>query len=68
MQVHWLRVVLDEGQKFVSTSITDRQEMCYKLIADRRWIMTGLSVTSFRDEYKALPNISPKCCLEPVNQ
>ncbi|PNW83306.1 hypothetical protein CHLRE_05g230803v5 [Chlamydomonas reinhardtii] len=40
-QVHWLRVILDEGHLLGSTSITNRLQAAIALRAERRWVMTG---------------------------
>lgn len=42
MQVHWLRVVLDEGHQIGSSlGITNKLQMACSLRAERRWVMTG---------------------------
>jgi hypothetical protein len=41
-QVHWLRVVVDEGHSLgASLSLTNKLAMAVQLTAERRWIMTG---------------------------
>ena len=43
MQVHWLRVILDEGHMLgASLSLTNKLSMAINLKAERRWIMTGV--------------------------
>ena len=42
VQVHWLRVILDEGHMLgASLSMTNKLSMAINLKAERRWIMTG---------------------------
>ncbi|KAK9795946.1 hypothetical protein WJX73_001584 [Symbiochloris irregularis] len=42
LQVHWLRVILDEGHMLgASLSITNKLQMACALRAERRWVMTG---------------------------
>ena len=42
MQIHWLRIVLDEGHELgKSVSLTNRLQMCCMMRAERRWVMTG---------------------------
>ncbi|XP_050386557.1 F-box protein At3g54460 [Argentina anserina] len=42
MQVHWLRVMLDEGHTLGSSfSLTNKMQMAVSLIASNRWILTG---------------------------
>ncbi|GLI71785.1 hypothetical protein VaNZ11_017130, partial [Volvox africanus] len=42
LQVHWLRVVLDEGHLLgASTTITNKLQAACRLTAERRWVMTG---------------------------
>eukprot|EP00854_Cymbomonas_tetramitiformis_P023006 gene23006-27833_t len=42
LQVHWLRVVLDEGHQLgASLQMTSRLSTACNLRAERRWIMTG---------------------------
>jgi SNF2 family DNA or RNA helicase len=41
LQVHWLRVILDEGHMLgASLGITNRVSMACALAAERRWVMT----------------------------
>jgi len=40
-QVHWLRIILDEGHMLGSTAETNRLQLACALRADRRWVMTG---------------------------
>jgi hypothetical protein len=40
-QVHWLRIVLDEGHALGSLAVTSRLQMASALRAGRRWLMTG---------------------------
>ena len=43
MQVHWLRVILDEGHMLgASLQMTNKLSMAINLRAERRWIMTGM--------------------------
>ncbi|OQR80934.1 F-box protein [Achlya hypogyna] len=41
LQVHWVRIIVDEGHKLSSTTITNAIQMLCALSADKRWIMTG---------------------------
>ncbi|TXG49092.1 hypothetical protein EZV62_024967 [Acer yangbiense] len=42
MQVHWLRVILDEGHTLGSSlSLTNKLQMAISLTASNRWILTG---------------------------
>lgn len=42
MQVHWLRVMLDEGHTLGSSlSLTNKLQMAVSLIAANRWLLTG---------------------------
>ncbi|KAL4600672.1 hypothetical protein ACB092_11G215000 [Castanea dentata] len=42
MQVHWLRVMLDEGHTLGSSvSLTNKLQMAISLVASNRWILTG---------------------------
>ncbi|XP_015867210.2 F-box protein At3g54460 [Ziziphus jujuba] len=42
MQVHWLRVMLDEGHTLGSSvSLTNKLQMAVSLMASNRWILTG---------------------------
>ncbi|XP_078446804.1 SNF2 domain-containing protein / helicase domain-containing protein / F-box family protein isoform X2 [Wolffia australiana] len=42
MQVHWLRVILDEGHTLGSSlSLTNKLQMAISMKAKRRWILTG---------------------------
>ncbi|KAF3434278.1 hypothetical protein FNV43_RR25381 [Rhamnella rubrinervis] len=42
MQVHWLRVMLDEGHTLGSSvSLTNKLQMAISLMASNRWILTG---------------------------
>lgn len=42
MQVHWLRVMLDEGHTLGSSfSLTNKMQMVVSLKASNRWILTG---------------------------
>ncbi|CAK9145452.1 unnamed protein product [Ilex paraguariensis] len=42
MQVHWLRVILDEGHTLSSSlNITNKLQMAVSLIASNRWLLTG---------------------------
>ncbi|KAK6933960.1 SNF2, N-terminal [Dillenia turbinata] len=42
MQVHWLRVVLDEGHTLGSSvSMTNKLQMAISLMASNRWLLTG---------------------------
>ncbi|KAG0496326.1 hypothetical protein HPP92_000861 [Vanilla planifolia] len=42
MQVHWLRVILDEGHTLGSSlSLTNKLQMSVSLFASYRWILTG---------------------------
>lgn len=47
--VRWLRVILDEGAGFASTSIrTNAMAMLDKMYVDRRWIVSGTPSNSLR--------------------
>ncbi|KAH6824501.1 SNF2 domain-containing protein / helicase domain-containing protein / F-box family protein [Perilla frutescens var. hirtella] len=42
MQVHWLRVMLDEGHTLGSSlSLTNKLQMVVSLVATNRWLLTG---------------------------
>ncbi|KIY95542.1 F-box protein, partial [Monoraphidium neglectum] len=41
LQVHWLRIILDEGHTLGSPNITNKLSMACELVAERRWVMTG---------------------------
>ncbi|GLT88566.1 hypothetical protein SLE2022_065860 [Rubroshorea leprosula] len=42
MQVHWLRVMLDEGHTLGSSfSLTNKLQMAISLVASNRWLLTG---------------------------
>ena len=42
MQIHWLRIVLDEGHMLgASLALTNKLAMSCALTAERRWVMTG---------------------------
>lgn len=41
VQVHWLRVILDEGHKIGGLAMTNKLQMATALHAERRWVMTG---------------------------
>ncbi len=42
LQVHWLRVILDEGHMLgTSLNLTNKLSMAKHLKTERRWIMTG---------------------------
>ena len=41
LEVHWLRVVVDEGHSLGALSITNEIQMAKSLEAERRWVMTG---------------------------
>lgn len=42
MQVHWLRVILDEGHTLGSSvGLTNKLQMAVSLVAANRWILTG---------------------------
>ncbi|KAL0050649.1 hypothetical protein WJX82_004168 [Trebouxia sp. C0006] len=46
-QVHWLRVILDEGHMLgASLAITNKLQMACALRADRRWVMSGTPTPS----------------------
>jgi hypothetical protein len=40
-QVHWLRLVLDEGHTLGALAATNKMTCAVNLRAERRWIMTG---------------------------
>ena len=43
VQIHWLRVILDEGHMLgASLAMTNKLSMAINLKAERRWIMTGV--------------------------
>ena len=49
MQVHWLRVLLDEGHLLgASLGLTAKLRMACALHAERRWVMTGTPTPSGR--------------------
>lgn len=42
MQVHWFRIILDEGHTLGSSlSLTNKLQMTISLVASNRWILTG---------------------------
>lgn len=41
IQVHWLRVILDEGHKVGGVALTNKLAMAANLRAERRWVVTG---------------------------
>ncbi|GAB4827393.1 hypothetical protein Ancab_034278 [Ancistrocladus abbreviatus] len=42
MQVHWVRIILDEGHTLGSSlSLTNKLQMAISLIASNRWLLTG---------------------------
>lgn len=42
MQIHWLRIILDEGHMLgTSLTMTNKLQMAISLRAERRWVMTG---------------------------
>lgn len=41
LQVHWLRVILDEGHKIGGLAMTNKLQMATAVHAERRWVMTG---------------------------
>lgn len=42
MQVHWLRVILDEGHTLGSSlNLTNKLQMAISLVSSNRWILTG---------------------------
>ncbi|RHY43346.1 hypothetical protein DYB30_007085 [Aphanomyces astaci] len=41
VQLHWVRIIVDEGHKLGGTAITSAMQMLCSLSADKRWIMTG---------------------------
>lgn len=40
-QVHFQRVILDEGHSIGGSDTTNKHRMATKLLAERRWVMTG---------------------------
>lgn len=43
MQIHWLRIIFDEGHMLgASLTITNKLLMAISLRAERRWVMTGM--------------------------
>ncbi|KAK9843797.1 hypothetical protein WJX81_006788 [Elliptochloris bilobata] len=47
MQVHWLRIILDEGHMLgASLTLTNKLQMAVALRAERRWVMTGTPTPS----------------------
>ncbi len=56
MQVHWLRVILDEGHMLgASLQMTNKLSMAINLRAERRWIMTGLPRAESGHEHTQTP-------------
>ncbi|XP_021859343.2 F-box protein At3g54460 [Spinacia oleracea] len=41
MQIHWMRVMLDEGHTLGSINLTNKMQMAVSLSASNRWILTG---------------------------
>ncbi|KAK4483556.1 hypothetical protein RD792_010755 [Penstemon davidsonii] len=59
MQVHWLRVVLDEGHTLGSSvNLTNKLQMAVSLTATNRWLLTGTPTPN-------TPN-SQLSCLQPM--
>ena len=40
-QVHWLRLILDEGHTLGALTATNKMTCAANLRAERRWVMTG---------------------------
>lgn len=43
LQVHWLRVLLDEGHTLGALAMTNKLQMATELLVERRWVLTGES-------------------------
>ena len=41
LQVHFLRLIIDEGHKLSPAGRTDFADVCKRIKAERRWLMTG---------------------------
>ncbi|XP_021774468.1 F-box protein At3g54460-like [Chenopodium quinoa] len=41
MQIHWMRIILDEGHTLGSINLTNKMQMAVSLSASNRWILTG---------------------------
>ncbi len=41
LRIHWVRLIVDEGHKLGSITLTNGLQMLCALTADKRWIMTG---------------------------
>ena len=53
VQVHWLRVILDEGHMLgASLAMTNKLSMAINLKAERRWIMTGVQPCSCQPSFQ----------------
>ena len=47
LQVHWLRIIVDEGHSLgASLALTNKLAMAVELAAQRRWVMTGTPTPS----------------------
>ncbi|KAL9321787.1 hypothetical protein ACSQ67_009840 [Phaseolus vulgaris] len=58
MQVHWFRVILDEGHTLGSSlNLTNKLQMAISLIASNRWILTGTPTPNTPNSQ--LPHLQP---------
>lgn len=58
MQVHWFRIILDEGHTLGSSlSLTNKLQMAISLMASNRWILTGTPTPNTPNSQ--LPHLQP---------
>ncbi|RDY07200.1 F-box protein, partial [Mucuna pruriens] len=58
MQVHWFRIILDEGHTLGSSlNLTNKLQMAISLIASNRWILTGTPTPNTPNSQ--LPHLQP---------
>ncbi|KAK4536086.1 hypothetical protein CDCA_CDCA07G2111 [Cyanidium caldarium] len=58
-RIHWLRIIIDEGHTIGSLSVTNVQQACQALSAERRWIMTGTPTPSRATSASELQHLQP---------
>ena len=59
MQIHWLRIILDEGHMLgTSLTMTGKLKMAISLRAERRWVMTGTPPCCPADSCAVLQNVA----------
>lgn len=58
MQVHWFRIILDEGHTLGSSlNLTNKLQMAISLVASNRWILTGTPTPNTPNSQ--LPHLQP---------